>query len=110
MRVSVLLRSGLGRPRFLVGRFGVEDSESEPEEGAGDVRSSRWGESDGDMVWSGASPQRDGACDVGSVVGEKQSGSFGWVCWLCVGSKGKPPVYCAICPNSAGLNDCSDIG
>ena len=72
--LSVALRSIFGRPRFLVGRFGVEDSEPEvADEGAGDVRLSRRGERDGDTVWCGASPQRDGACDVVSIVGEKQS-------------------------------------
>jgi hypothetical protein len=80
VEVSMLLRFGFGRPRFLVGRFGVEESEPEVgEEGDGDVRFSMCRERDGEIVWNRVSPEGDGARDVASVVGEKKSGSFGCV-------------------------------
>ena len=79
--VSVSLRAVCGRPRFRVGRFGVEDSEPEiGDKGEGEVRLSMCGEREGEMVWKGGSPQREGACEALSIVGEKQSGLFDWFC------------------------------
>jgi hypothetical protein len=76
--LSVLLRSIFGRPRFLVGRLGVDDSDAEVGDD-GDSRFSMWGEREGDMSGCGASPLSDEGCDV-VLVGEKLSGSFGWSC------------------------------
>jgi hypothetical protein len=100
--VSVALRSSLGRPRFRVGRLGVDDSDSDVGDDE-DSRFSRCGDSDGETVCCGASPQRDGVCDVVSVVGEKQVVSFDCVT---AGLNEKPYGYCSTCPNGCWLNGC----
>ena len=94
--LSILLRLILGRPRFLVGRFGVEDSDADAGDD-GDSRFSVWGLSDGETAWCGASLDCVEECNVVAVViGEKES------CSPACGGVGcieKSPLYCSNCPN-----------
>lgn len=69
----MLLRSIFGRPRFLVGRLGVEDSDAEAAE-LGDSRLSMWGLSEGDTACWGPSPHCEEVRDV-VVAGETHSAS-----------------------------------
>lgn len=76
---SVFLRSSFGRPRFLAGRLGVEDSEAEAGD-EGDSRVSICGLCEGETACCGVSPLCDEGWDAPAivvvvVVGEKQSGS-----------------------------------
>lgn len=103
----MLLRSIFGRPRFLVGRLGVEDSDAEAAEAAelGDSRLSMCGLSEGDAACWGPSPQCEEVRDV-VVAGETHSASpaCGGVEFIEL-SYGYWPNGC---PNCAGLKICGN--